>query len=302
VNNSSSHSLMTFGFASALIGICACGDSGSGTGGAGTTTSGNVTTTSAASMTTTGAVTSVTSGVTTTTTGAGGAMGDPSCATTGKNLLLCDDFEAEADGAAPNAMWTVDKGTGATVLIDSTDKKYGAHSLHLHTLPTSNKALLHETKTFPLPNGMNSFYGRAFFKVGANVNFPANHTNFFEGDGPVGNVMGNYRYGESGGKFLANYNPGDPTKGSATVIPTGWNCFEWAFLGDTNELHFYINETELMDVAVPPTGVNGTVWTAPKFNSAYFGWITFTTDNASPAYDVWYDNLAIDTARIHCDK
>jgi hypothetical protein len=173
--------------------------------------------------------------------------------------------------------------------------------LHLHTLPDANKALLHENKTFPLPNGTSSLYGRANFMIGAGLKVPTDHTNFLEASGKVNGVSGNYRYGSSNAKFLANYNPGDPSKGSQTAVPVGvWTCIEWAFLGDTNEMHLWLDGKELTDVAVPPAGVNGTIWTAPTFDSFYFGWITYATDMASDHYDVWYDDIAIDTARIGC--
>ena len=234
--------------------------------------------------------------------GSGGGSAEPSCATTGKNLLLCEDFETIALGGVPDpAVWSMDKGASATVGVDDQQFKHGKHALHLHTLPDANKALFHETKTFPLPNGKNSLYGRANFMVGAGLNVPTDHTNFFEASGKVNGVSGNYRYGAAGAKFFANYNPGDPGKSSKTAVPVGvWTCLEWAFLGDSNEMHFWIDGKELTDVAVPPTGVNGTVWTAPKFDSFYFGWITYATDTASDHYDIWYDDIAIDTARIGC--
>jgi len=233
---------------------------------------------------------------------AGGASGDWSCATTGQNLLLCEDFEAIAEGGVPDpAVWTVDKGAGATVAVDGQQWKHGKHALHLHTLPSDNRALLHETKTFPLPDGKDSLYGRAYFMIGAGLVVPKDHTNFFEASGQVNGQSGNYRYGAANAKFFANYNPGDPGESSQTSVPVGvWSCYEWAFLGDTNEMHFWIDGKELTDVAVPPGGVNGTVWTAPKFDSFYFGWITYATDLASDHYDIWYDDIAIDTARIGC--
>ncbi len=235
-------------------------------------------------------------------TSTGGPAGEPSCATTGKNLLICDDFEAEALGGAPDpTIWTVDKGVGATVAVDDSQFRHGKHALHLHTLPDSNKALMHETKTFPLPGGTNSLYGRANVMIAAGLTVPKDHTNFFEASGKVNGQDGNYRYGAAGAKFFANYNPGDPGESSKTAVPVGvWSCVEWAFLGDTNEMRFWIDDKEITDLAVPPAGVNGKVWTAPNFNSFYFGWITYATDTASDHYDIWYDDVAIDTARIGC--
>jgi polysaccharide lyase-like protein len=282
---------------------CSSGDTTTGAGGA---ASSSTASTSAAAGGSTS--TSASSSAASTTASAGGSVsigsggaGEASCATTGKNLLLCEDFETIAVGGVPDpSVWSVDKGAGATVAVDGQNSKHGKHALHLHTLPDANKALLHETKTFPLPGG-NSLYGRANVMIEAGTVVPNDHTNFFEASGKVNGVSGNYRYGSSGGKFLANYNPGDPSKASKTAVPVGvWSCIEWAFLGDTNEMHFWIDEKEITDLAVPSTGVNGMVWTAPKFDSFYFGWITYATDTASDHYDVWYDDIAIDTARIGC--
>jgi hypothetical protein len=236
--------------------------------------------------------------------GGGGMAVEPSCATTGKKFLLCEDFEGIDLGGVPDpTIWKIDKGMGATVAVDDAQFKHGKHAIHLHTLATASKALLHETKTFPLPGGKNSIYGRANFLLGQGINVPKNHTNLFEASGKVNGVNGNYRYGSSNGHFLANYNPGDPTKSSATNIPKGvWSCMEWAFLGDTNEMRFWLDGVELTDIAIPSTGVKGMVWTAPTFNSLYFGWITYAQDMASDHYDIWYDDIALDTARIGCDK
>lgn len=280
---------------------CGGGDTTTGAGGSTSSSSTSAAATSGgsttAASTSTGA-SSVTSG------GSGGSGGGAaaSCATTGKNLLLCEDFEDIAVGGVPDpSVWTIDKGATATVAVDDKQFRHGKHALHLHTLPEANKALLHETKTFPLPNGKNSLYGRANFMVGAGLNVPKDHTNFFEASGKVDGQSGNYRYGAAGAKFFANYNPGDPGESSKTPVPVGtWACIEWAFLGDTNEMRFWIDGKEITDIAVPSAGVNGTVWKAPKFDSFYFGWITYATDMASDHYDIWYDDIAIDTARIGC--
>ena len=282
---------------------CGGSDTPTGTGGAGTSSATSASTTTATSTSGSGSTTSSTSASSSSSSsGAGGGNAEPSCATTGKNLLICEDFENYPVGGVPDpTVWTIDKGATATVGVDDQQFKHGKHALHLHTLPEGNKALLHEKKTFPLPGGTNSLYGRANVMIGAGVKVPTNHTNFFEASGKVNGVSGNYRYGASNAKFLANYNPGDPSKGSQTPVPVGvWSCIEWAFLGDTNEMHFWIDGKELLDVAVPPAGVNGTVWKAPTFDSFYFGWITFATDMASDQYDIWYDDVAIDTARIGC--
>ena len=286
---------------------CGSSDTKAGAGGASTSSASSTSTTTSASTTTstsTSTTSSTVSSAASTTAGSGGGTGEPSCATTGKNLLLCEDFEAYPVGGVPDpAVWTIDKGATATVGVDDQQFRHGKHALHLHTLPDANKALLHETKTFPLPGGGNSLYGRANFMIGAGLKVPTDHTNFLEADGKVNGVSGNYRYGAANAKFFANYNPGDPGKGSQTPVPVGvWSCIEWAFLGDTNEMHLWIDGKELTDVAVPPAGVNGTVWTAPKFDSFYFGWITYATDMASDHYDIWYDDIAIDTARIGCTE
>ena len=287
---------------------CSSGDTTTGGGGGAaatsTSTSTTATSTSSTSVTSTSSSAASSSSSSSVTSGSGGSSGEPSCATTGKNLLLCEDFEDYPVGGVPDpAVWTIDKGAGATVGVDDQQFKHGKHALHLHTLPDANKALLHETKTFPLPGGGNSLYGRANVMIGAGLSVPTNHTNFLEASGKVNGQSGNYRYGASNAKFLANYNPGDPAKASKTAVPVGvWTCVEWAFLGDTNEMHLWLDGKELTDVAVPPGGVNGMIWTAPKFDSFYFGWITYATDMASDHYDIWYDDIAIDTARIGCTE
>lgn len=59
-----------------------------------------------------------------------------------------------------------------------------------------------------------------------------------------------------------------------------------------------VQQTELTDVAIPSTGVNGNVWTAPRFDSLYVGWITY--ESQQTVFDVWYDDIAIDVKKIGC--
>ena len=235
-----------------------------------------------------------------TTTDAGTDAGVTSIGCAGQSYLLCDDFESIAAGSPPDtSLWKVNAATGAKATVDRTHVAHGNNAVHLSMPKGATNVTLNETKTFPPPAGTDTLFGRAYFYVPAGTVFPTAHTNFFEGDGKVGNVAGNYRYGLGGGKFFANYNPGDPGKTSKTAPAVGtWTCLEWEFAGDTNEMHFWVDETELTDVAIPSTGVNGNVWTAPKFDSLYVGWITY--ESQQTVFDVWYDDIAIDVKKIGC--
>ena len=77
-----------------------------------------------------------------------------------------------------------------------------------------------------------------------------------------------------------------------------WVCFEWHFDGKNSEYHFYLNGNELTDMAIvsdasPP-------WTAPPFAYVELGLHLYHDLTTIPTLDVWYDEVALDTARIGC--
>jgi hypothetical protein len=108
-----------------------------------------------------------------------------------------------------------------------------------------------------------------------------------------------YRIGVSTAHVIAgNYIPGDYPDHSTTVMPLDqWTCFEWHFDGTNSEYHFYLNGSELTDMAI--TAGHQPPWTAPPFDYLEMG-LRLYHPLAAPSLDVWYDEVALDTSRIGC--
>ena len=65
-------------------------------------------------------------------------------------------------------------------------------------------------------------------------------------------------------------------------------------------MHFWLDETEVLGAAV----LSSRNWYAPQpFDSIEIGLQLFHTEDAGfTAYDVWYDEVALDDMRIGCSR
>jgi hypothetical protein len=214
---------------------------------------------------------------------------------------LCDGFEGTA---IDTTLWAAPILKNATVTIDSTHVARGKSALYVHTGlgdagdPAGTVGNLHTTHNFPFPN--DDIWGRVFVYMAGQS--PDMHTNMIEavGDLPDDAGQSHYRIGVSTAHVIAgNYIPGDYPDHSQTVMPLDqWTCFEWHFDGTNNEYHFYLNGSELSDMAIladasPP-------WIAPPFAYLEMGLRLYHPLVNAPNLDVWYDEVALDTARITC--
>jgi len=201
-------------------------------------------------------------------------------------------------------VWTrAELGAGA-VSIDTTRAARGTRSLHVHTTNLAGStAFIRTTKIFPMPN--NTIYGRAFVYLSGTSS--AVHTTLFEAVGKLpGGQTAYYRYGDPVHIIGANYDtPGstpktDYAQRSTTAMPTNrWACMEWLFKGDTNELHFWLDGSEVAGAAVPSNHVPQ--WTAPAFTQLDVGFKLYHDDPAT-AFDLWFDEVAVDGQRIGCTR
>ena len=167
---------------------------------------------------------------------------------------------------------------------------------------------------FPPPR--NTYFGRAF--VWMATRSPTTHSTLFESGGrivdagvfdgsiPDGGLNVSQRFSISGHQLEASYDtfPRPPTtdyaRRSATAMPLDrWACLEWHFKGDTNELHFWLDGVELVDMAVLPTRVP--TWFAPDWVRVNVGLQLYRPD-AEPDFDLWIDEVAINPTRIGCSR
>ncbi len=243
-------------------------------------------------------------------TGDGGWYGGPSrCGSAG--ALVCDGFEALTLDATT---WQRVERNGGAVSLDSTRAARGTRSVKVHAgiIPGST-AFIAVGKIFPIAK--NTVFARAFVYV---ADHSSNmHTSFIEGDGNVTNGTtgaGHVRYGGPKGNFTANYDNSichqDSGARSTTPVPLDrWSCFEVEFNGQTFEQRFWLNGTEVTAahhvLAPDPTKCTAAAgWTSAKLFPALeklsFGFRLYH-DEAAP-FDLWYDEVAVDTKRIGCAR
>ncbi len=230
----------------------------------------------------------------------GAGVGGPSLCT-GAGFRVCDGFEAPA---IDTSIWSMVIESGATVGVDGTHVARGAQALHVHTagVTAGTNGGVRTMKGFPFPN--DDLWGRVFVYMAGDS--PDQHTNVVEAVGPLavdgGTTEAHYRLGVSTGHVLAgNYIPGDYADHSTTVMPLDrWACLEWHYDGAHDEYHVFLDGGELTDMAILSTHVPP--WTAPAFAYLELGLHLYHTLTDVPPLDVWYDELALDGARVGCDR
>jgi hypothetical protein len=227
--------------------------------------------------------------------GAGGATTNPCAARTG--LLFCDDFEKA--GMTLAAPWTTQFNGSGTVTVDGTTPAHsGTKSVHVYGNGFQTLFVFHQTSTLPAPSGR--FYFRAYMRLGAAMT--AGHNTFIVGDLAASPGGGNaLRIGEQNAMLmytvmgdahgaLSNQNYYNDGKPGVVFPPGSWSCLEVLLDHGAPEIDVWVDGTEVPDL-------HHTDFAVDAYDSLRFGFESY----AGPASDVWYDDIAIGTARIGCN-
>jgi hypothetical protein len=289
------------------------GTSGAGSGGASGTGSGG---TSAAGSGGAGG-----GGGATGTGGAGGSAaggaggGNPDASTGGSGpcdapgILVCDDFEGGMK------MWTMP--SMAQVTLDMTQHHSGTTSIKVMGSSTPSNHISTPAGTV-FPN--NSFYVRTwvyFEKSTAQIN---GHVAYIVGATTEDNSGTEARIGSSNnlkGVPMLDFNlqPPDSSQfsngdingiGGGTSTPgvsfnaATWYCIEAYFNGDgaNAALQVWVNETEVTGLHVTDWGGQGPRAWAPQYKLVKVGGQNYSGSIGN----VWYDDVAVGTQRIHCNQ
>jgi hypothetical protein len=236
-------------------------------------------------------------------------FGASRCASLGAQL--CDDFESGNPGAAPNAAtWT----SSGAVSLDSTQFARGKQSLHLHLVGQS-WATITETKTFPEAN--NHFFGRLFFRATAipTTNPSAAHWSLVAASGNAtaeireGGISGKWGTGTDnrtdGGTGDWTNADNDPAGNPKPVPANQWACIEWEFDGAKNETRFWWDGVEHPSMHTTSTlhgGAQGVPYVLPQFTNVKIGWMLYQNPVSPTTFDIWLDEIAIDSQRIGCNN
>ena len=244
-----------------------------------------------------------------------GYFGPSRCADSG--FAICEDFEGDA--GYDRDVWTPYASNG-TLAVETTRAARGSHALHAHThapnVDGGAGASVGLRTALGFPRIRNTYFGRAF--VWMEARSPSTHSTLFESGGrivdagifdgalPVGGLNVSQRFSISGHQLEASYDssPRPPTtdysRRSASAMPLDrWACLEWHFKGDSNELHFWLDGVELVDMSVLPTRVP--TWFAPDWVRVNVGLQLYRPDTESD-FDLWIDEVAINPTRVGCTR
>lgn len=223
----------------------------------------------------------------------------------GPERLFCEDFQSLPPGGATSLDWGVDTRYG-TLTVE--ELRRGQRVLHVHT--ESNGRAFLRVDDFAAPG--NSFYGRVRIRVDA---FPRQpdwaHYTLIEatGEGPeiVRPLGGQYvptldqvlwGVGADGGPT------GDWTdwQESAPSREDVWQCVEWRMVAADNRIELWFDGVPQPDLTVSTDdhGGNDVPFLFPRFDTIKFGWQLYQPNDG--AYDLWLDDIALDTRRIGCGR
>jgi hypothetical protein len=252
------------------------------------------------------------------TSGSAGAAGSASaCAG-----LLCEDFE---QGMIDPTKWDLKEGAGGTAVIESTKVARGKYALQVHGLASGpdDYALIVSKNAPAALNG--AHFGRANFFITPKptslhiqmVFAGKNGTGSATGPAPfpklrymeVATINGGW---QAGFDLLdisplveeVAYAPGSPQ------VPSGvWTCLEWQFTDTPDTVNFWIDGKAIgtfddQHVSYPSGHTPGT----PLYNGSSSGLIGgfelfgfgFHDWHPSKAFDLYYDDIVLDTKRVNC--
>jgi hypothetical protein len=203
------------------------------------------------------------------------------------DVALCDGFEPTLNSPPWEPVQI-----NATVSVDDTRAYRGSHSLHIHTNAGMQSQVtqgeITQTLAVPAPT--------AFVRAFVYIPSPAPSARWREFAYIQGAAPGN-----GPGLYIGDGKPieqASSTVSSSTAIPLDrWVCMEWQVTQNTaGEMRLWLDEQEVSDAhfvgddtTTPPAG-------RISVGMAFFG------QPAIPAFDVWFDEVAIDAGRIGCER
>jgi hypothetical protein len=259
--------------------------------------------------------------------GPGGMGGTGPGAYTG-TIIVQDNFDAQANGAAPDsAKWQLypDYAPPQQPIIDS---------MRSHSAPNASKSRGNPSFLIPRQGGVlggmiapsNKFYVRVWVNFEKATAMVGNHSTFLVGSVAKDNSGTELRLGfssnqngkpemldlnlqnASDGGEVTRYSNGFTDGGNSANFPSmgvqfnanQWYCLEALFDGMGSEFRLWINDTENMEMHVHDFSGNTTPRVAwgPMFNYLKIG----TQDFSGQIGQIWYDDVFVGTAPIGCQR
>jgi len=235
--------------------------------------------------------------------------GDGACA----GQPLCEGFEADAAGGAPNASrWTIDTpncgGTGSAT-VDGSVAHSGSKSIRVNGQGGYCNHVFIANRSVVGSLGQ-TIYGRFFMRLSAPLG--DNHTTFMAmKDAADGNR--DLRMGGQNRVLMWNRESDDATLPSmspagtsqSVVLPqASWQCVEFMLNGLSGELRTWVNGALVNGLVVDTAATQDIdqAWLAranwrPRVTDFKLGWESY----AGQALTLWFDDIALGKARIGCN-
>ena len=219
---------------------------------------------------------------------------------------MCESFEATAVGAIPMG-WTR-QGDATLSGVDDKQAARGTHALKLGAIPNGPRRIVFPATTFG-----SAHWGRIFYKV----QLPAPVINSYlhstmvalVGTNPQGTgdeevrVVDTVQDPNGKHQWIYNVQPSGQEFGTGSSnnykYDSAWHCAEWHIAAADQSYHFWIDGTEVTQIA-KMNGAGNLVGTGipAMFTSIEVGWYNY--QSAPPGFVAWIDEVAIAQTRIGC--
>jgi hypothetical protein len=232
----------------------------------------------------------------------GGANGDasPSSGCAGKTYKLCEDFETGTSGSLPPA-WTLLTGFGGQrggVVLANDAAHSGTMALKSDSMSKGQDRI--QRSLAALGATATKHWGRVFYKVQSPGPTPTSgviHLTFTALEGATENRVVDTVVATNGShQWLFNI-PDDSCCASSSYdwkFDTSWHCAEWTIDVGASSFRFFSDGKEVTQLAFTgKTGAHMSNYSAIALGTIYY---------QAPSRPVvaWFDDLAIDDARIGC--
>jgi hypothetical protein len=235
--------------------------------------------------------------------------------------LLCEDFE-QGQGQLDPSKWDLKMGAGGTEMIQQQIVAHGKYALHVHGTGAKGDFAMILTKSAPTAlQGSGPIFGRAYLFTTPN-NSPHVELGFVGTTGyPNLNYMEFAEFG--GGSWQLGFDLFTPAPSVAKGFveeasyshPTvkmpvmTWSCIQWEFNDQPDMMVLWVDGKQIdqFDVqhidytSVPRTtgsvlnGMSsGIIGGFAVFGFGFHSW------GGSNAFDVYYDDLVLDTKKVDC--
>jgi len=237
--------------------------------------------------------------------------------------LFCEDFE---QGQINAAKWDLQVGAGGTAIIQQDTVAHGKYAMQVHGLAGPSDYALIVTKNAPAAlQGPN--FGRAYFFITPKP-LTSGHTQMvFAGTTGTGSANGPGPFPKLRYMEVANINGGwqigfdlldvaplieEVFYPAGSPVPTTtWTCLEWQFGDEPDVINMWIDGKPIgtfddSHVSYPAGHVQG----SPLYNGKSSGLIGSFTEfgfgfhdwHPNKPFDLYYDDIVLDTKRVGCLK